>query len=115
MTEDEIEQEEQEKEQARLKANAIRRARYANRTADEKEQARLVVNQKYAVLQANRTKAEARSRANMRRLLANSVDCDHCGRPYPSRGNETSLKSSNIIAQFGLECKQISKRKKSRA
>ena len=49
-------------------------------------------------VQANRTKAEARSRANMRRLLANSVDCDHCGRPYPSRGNETSLKSSNIIA-----------------
>ena len=53
MTEDEIEQEEQEKEQARLKANAIRRARYANRTADEKEQAMLKKRAREQARQAN--------------------------------------------------------------
>ena len=60
-TEAEIEQEEQKKAEAKLAANAIRRARYANRTEQEKEEARLAAN------------------VGMQKMRHN-VDCDHCGK-----------------------------------
>ena len=61
----------------------------ASRTADEKEQARLKHN------------------ASEQARLANSVDCEHCGNPYPSRGNGTYHCCPNVIVQVDLECRQI--------
>ena len=62
-TEEEIEQEEQKKAEARLKANATRRERYARRTADEIEEARLKANAKNASRTADEIE-QARLKAN---------------------------------------------------
>jgi hypothetical protein len=64
-TEEEIEQEEQKKAEARLKANATRRERYARRTADEIEEARLKASAKYARRTADEIE-EARLKASAR-------------------------------------------------
>jgi hypothetical protein len=84
-TEEEIEQEEQKKAEARLKANATRRERYASRTADEKAEASAARRDKYK----------------------KTVDCDHCGGTYECHGQGISHVCSNVINKSGLKCKQI--------
>ena len=79
-------------------------------------------NQKYALLQASRTEAEIEEarlkhnasqqarRASMtadEKLLANSVDCEHCGRPYPSKGKGINHICPNVIEQVDLERRKI--------
>ena len=130
-TEEEIEQEEQKKAEARLKANATRRERYARRTADEIEEARLKANAKNAsrtadeieganakqqARNANRTAneiEEARLNNNARQAkyakarYANEMqmfNCGHCGGTYESGGQGTINKCQKEMN--GLKCMQ---------
>jgi hypothetical protein len=74
-------------------------------------------NQKNALLQANRTEAEIeqarlKHNASIFARRANSVDCEHCGNPYPSTGKGTNHCCPYNIVQVGLECRQICQKTK---
>jgi hypothetical protein len=74
-TEAEIEQEERKKAESKLAANAIRRARHANRTADEKEQAMLKKRASEQARQANMTADETvQARQGTNRTFEEQVD-----------------------------------------